>query len=78
MLYYQVKKDVFLRNRVGVKRNNYALIENELFTISELNNLFTPHYLELNVDKLFTILNINKNNTYIMFGCRFENKNGGD
>lgn len=78
MLYYQVKKDVFLRNRVGVKRNNYALIENELFTISELNKLFTEHYLEKHLDKLFTIRNINKNNTYIMFGCRFENKKGGD
>lgn len=78
MLYYQVKKDVFLSNKVGVKRNNFALIEDELFTISELNMLFTEDYLEKHVEKLFRVRNINKNNTYHCFGCRFEIKEGGD
>lgn len=78
MLYYKVKKDFYCSNNPGMYRQQYAFIENELLTISELNRLFREDYLEKIIDKKFTVVNINKNNTYTMFGCRFENKKGGD
>lgn len=78
MLYYQPKKDYYFRNKVGMKKDNYSFIEGELLTISELNRIFKEDYLEKVIEKYFTIRNINKNNTYWLFGCRWESKKGGD
>lgn len=78
MLYYKVKKDTYLSNIVGMKKNNFSLIEDELFTITELHKIFHDNYLDRVVDKLFTPLQINKNDTYFCFGCRFAIEKGGD
>lgn len=63
MIYYKVKKEFD-----QTKRNDGSiLIQNEIYTKTE-----KEHYKIS--DKMLTIVNINKNNTFFSFGARFEVK----
>ena len=67
MVYYKVNKD-YNGIKILSKRNLY-LISEELFTKKEIEKLKI-----FAIDKVFTKIEISKNNTYFSFGARFEKK----
>ena len=65
MVCYKVNKD-YNGIKILSKRNLY-LISGELFTKKEIEKLKI-----FAIDKVFTKIEISKNNTYLSFGARFE------
>lgn len=65
MVYYKANKD-YNGIKILSKRNLY-LISGELFTKKEIEKLKI-----FAIDKVFTKIEISKNNTYLSFGARFE------
>lgn len=65
MKYFKVKKTSDQVKRItDDNKNNGIFVENELYTEKELKRFKNGI---VNTD----IVNINKNNTYFFFGCRF-------
>lgn len=73
MLYFQVRREV----EIYKLRNNhlvdpYTLIEGELYTKKEVEDLLN-HY-NFNLDRVFVKVNVSPKNTFFSFGCRFITK----
>ena len=75
MKYYKVKKEsdnkrIFIKkgNVLQVYHKRSILVANELITVKEANK----QGLTQSLSKHANLVEINKNNTYFFFGCRFS------
>ena len=76
MVYYKVKPDYDnkvlsrIKNSSGRRFYYGILVGNELFTRKEMNEMYKKG-VELQ-DNYFEKIEVNKTDTYIMFGARFQ------